>query len=33
MGVQVGWLKSGDYDGFREDIAGVVRRRAACRSR
>ena len=25
MGVQVGWLKSGDYDGFREDIAGVVR--------
>jgi deoxyribose-phosphate aldolase len=24
-GVQVGWLKSGDYDGFREDIAGVVR--------
>jgi deoxyribose-phosphate aldolase len=25
MGVQVGWLRSGDYDGFREDIAGVVR--------
>ena len=25
MGVQVGWLKSGDHDGFREDIAGVVR--------
>ena len=25
MGVQVGWLKSGDYDGFRDDIAGVVR--------
>lgn len=25
MGVQIGWLKSGDYDGFREDIAGVVR--------
>lgn len=25
IGVQVGWLKSGDYDGFREDIAGVVR--------
>lgn len=25
MGVQVGWLKSGDFDGFREDIAGVVR--------
>jgi deoxyribose-phosphate aldolase len=25
MGVQVGWLKSGDYDGFREDVAGVVR--------
>jgi deoxyribose-phosphate aldolase len=24
IGVQVGWLKSGDYDGFREDIAGVV---------
>lgn len=25
IGVQVGWLKSGDLDGFREDIAGVVR--------
>lgn len=25
MGVQIGWLKSGDHDGFREDIAGVVR--------
>lgn len=25
IGVQVGWLKSGDYAGFREDIAGVVR--------
>src|SRR5690606_11696668 len=25
IGVQVGWFKSGDYDGFREDIAGVVR--------
>ncbi len=25
IGVQVGWLKSGDYDGFRDDIAGVVR--------
>jgi deoxyribose-phosphate aldolase len=25
MGVQIGWLKSGDFDGFREDIAGVVR--------
>lgn len=25
MGVQVGWLKSGDFDGFRDDIAGVVR--------
>ena len=25
IGVQVGWLKSGDHDGFREDIAGVVR--------
>lgn len=25
IGVQIGWLKSGDYDGFREDIAGVVR--------
>lgn len=24
IGVQVGWLKSGDYDGFRDDIAGVV---------
>ena len=24
IGVQVGWLKSGDYDRFREDIAGVV---------
>jgi deoxyribose-phosphate aldolase len=25
MGVQVGWLKSGDFDAFRDDIAGVVR--------
>ncbi len=25
IGVQIGWLKSGDYEGFREDIAGVVR--------
>ncbi|MFD9732803.1 deoxyribose-phosphate aldolase, partial [Micrococcus luteus] len=25
IGVQVGWLKSGRYDDFREDIAGVVR--------
>jgi deoxyribose-phosphate aldolase len=25
IGVQIGWLKSGDYAGFREDIAGVVR--------
>jgi len=25
MGVQIGWLKSGMYDEFREDIAGVVR--------
>jgi deoxyribose-phosphate aldolase len=25
IGVQIGWLKSGDYTGFREDIAGVVR--------
>lgn len=25
IGVQIGWLKSGDLDGFREDIAGVVR--------
>lgn len=25
MGVQVGWLKSGMFDEFREDIAGVVR--------
>ncbi len=24
MGVQIGWLKSGDYDGFRDDIVGVV---------
>lgn len=24
IGTQVGWLKSGDYDGFRNDIAGVV---------
>jgi deoxyribose-phosphate aldolase len=24
IGVQVGWLKSGDYDGFRDDIAAVV---------
>lgn len=25
IGVQVGWLKSGDYDAFRDDIAGVVK--------
>lgn len=25
MGVQIGWLKSGMFDEFREDIAGVVR--------
>lgn len=25
IGVQVGWLRSGDYEGFRDDIAGVVR--------
>jgi deoxyribose-phosphate aldolase len=25
IGVQIGWLKSGLYDDFREDIAGVVR--------
>ncbi|MGO1838249.1 MAG: deoxyribose-phosphate aldolase [Candidatus Microbacterium stercoravium] len=25
MGVQVGWLKSGMYDAFRDDIAGVVK--------
>lgn len=25
IGVQVGWLRSGDHDGFRDDIAGVVR--------
>lgn len=25
IGVQIGWLKSGDFDDFREDIAGVVR--------
>jgi deoxyribose-phosphate aldolase len=25
IGVQIGWLKSGDYAAFREDIAGVVR--------
>ncbi|WP_029145225.1 deoxyribose-phosphate aldolase [Microbacterium luticocti] len=25
IGVQVGWLKSGMYDEFRDDIAGVVR--------
>ncbi|MFI9638771.1 deoxyribose-phosphate aldolase [Micromonospora sp. NPDC051925] len=25
IGVQIGWLKSGRYDAFREDIAGVVR--------
>ncbi|MFE2046791.1 deoxyribose-phosphate aldolase [Streptomyces sp. NPDC059477] len=25
IGVQLGWLKSGRYDDFREDIAGVVR--------
>lgn len=25
IGVQIGWLKSGEPDAFREDIAGVVR--------
>lgn len=25
MGCQIGWLKSGRYDDFRDDIAGVVR--------
>jgi deoxyribose-phosphate aldolase len=25
IGVQVGWLKSGMFDAFRDDIAGVVR--------
>lgn len=25
IGVQIGWLKSGMFDEFREDIAGVVR--------
>lgn len=25
IGVQVGWLKSGMYDAFRDDIAGVVK--------
>ena len=25
IGVQIGWLKSGDHVAFREDIAGVVR--------
>jgi deoxyribose-phosphate aldolase len=25
IGVQIGWLKSGMFDAFREDIAGVVR--------
>ncbi|ERK71434.1 MULTISPECIES: deoxyribose-phosphate aldolase [Leifsonia] len=25
IGVQIGWLKSGMYDAFRDDIAGVVR--------
>jgi deoxyribose-phosphate aldolase len=24
MGVQIGWLKSGQHDRFRDDIAGVV---------
>ncbi len=24
IGVQLGWLRSGDYQGFRDDIAGVV---------
>ncbi|MCB1246489.1 MAG: deoxyribose-phosphate aldolase, partial [Acidimicrobiia bacterium] len=24
IGVQIGWLKSGDYAAFRDDIAGVV---------
>lgn len=25
IGVQIGWLKSGDFTGFRDDIAAVVR--------
>ncbi|SCL26562.1 deoxyribose-phosphate aldolase [Micromonospora inyonensis] len=25
IGVQIGWLKSGRYDAFRDDIAGVVK--------
>ncbi|MFE2774050.1 deoxyribose-phosphate aldolase [Microbacterium resistens] len=25
IGVQIGWLKSGEFDRFRDDIAGVVR--------
>lgn len=25
IGVQVGWLRDGDHDGFRRDIEGVVR--------
>ena len=25
IGVQIGWLKSGMYDAFRDDIAGVVK--------
>jgi deoxyribose-phosphate aldolase len=25
IGVQIGWLKSGDFDAFRDDIAGVVK--------
>lgn len=24
IGVQIGWLRSGDFDAFRDDIAGVV---------
>lgn len=24
IGVQIGWLRSGEYDAFRDDIAGVV---------
>ena len=32
MGVQVGWLKSGDHQGFRDDIAAWPAPRA-CRSR
>lgn len=25
IGVQIGWLKSGDFNAFRDDIAGVVK--------